>query len=361
MLPRIPRWFLLFAAPCVVVLACLLAAAPTPVEKSFGAGSPLPLPSTFLPDRLPEFQQRLSDFLQHGDYLRLGWSEDKGLRDTGPFIKNFSYGVHRTVKIYYSPEIMRWLVDGRTSTIPDGAMIIKEQYPPPVAQYQLKAPEPVSDWTVMIKDSKGAKDGWYWAEIWKGQIIDNHNPPYAVPSAGFGLYCMRCHTSAEKEFTFASLSNIKGFPGQPLSYFVDLSWATKPTPTPVPDGVGKPPPIPGPTPPQINLGRRSMSHHDGMSLLAPSKEPPSPRAGATLNPSFVKFFNSILPVPLPDVQKLPSETYDHVVASQKGPEHFLTSDSCMGCHSAIYYGNAMVYTGQKAGWHRALDECIALW
>src|SRR4051794_2351553 len=56
----------------------------------------LPLPSTFLPDRLPEFQKILTDFLQGGDYLRLGWSEDKGLRDTGPFINNKSYGVHPT-------------------------------------------------------------------------------------------------------------------------------------------------------------------------------------------------------------------------------------------------------------------------
>jgi mono/diheme cytochrome c family protein len=61
----------------------------------------------------------------------------------------------------------------------------------------------------------------------------------------------------------------------------------------------------------------------------------------------VKFFDSIPPVPLGNVRKIPSETYDHVVASQKGPQYFLTSDSCMGCHSAIYYGNAMVYTGAK--------------
>ena len=59
-------------------------------------------------------------------------------------------------------------------------------------------------------------------------------------------------------------------------------------------------------------------------------------------PPLLSFYShSILPVPLPDVQLSPPETYDHVVADHKRPQQFLTSDSCMGCHSAIYYGNAM--------------------
>lgn len=347
----------LIIAALVIAAAVLRADRETP-PKNFGKNSPLPLPSTFLPERLPEFQKILTDFLEHGDYLKLGWSEDKGLRDTGAFIRNTSFGVHPTVKIYYSPEVMNWLVADRAGTIPDGAMIIKEQYSAPAAQYQLKTPDPVSDWTIMIKDSKGSKDGWYWAEIWKGQTIDNHNPPYSVPNAGFGLYCLRCHTSAEKDFTFASLSNVKGFPGQPLSYFVDFSWAPTPTPTPEIALAGKPPPASAPTPKEIHLGRRTtMSHHEATALLAPAKELTVPllraRASPTPNPAFVKFFNSIPPVPLSDVRKIPSETYDHVVAGQKGPQHFLTSDSCMGCHSAIYYGNAMVYTGEKNAEGRA--------
>src|SRR5204863_7327725 len=100
-----------------LVVAALRSAEPTTVPKKFGARSPLPLPSTFLPERLPEFQKILTKFLQGGDYQRLGWSEDKGLRDTGPFIRNFSFGVHPTVKIYYSPEIMEWLVSNRVGTI----------------------------------------------------------------------------------------------------------------------------------------------------------------------------------------------------------------------------------------------------
>jgi mono/diheme cytochrome c family protein len=339
----------------LVITAVLLRAERQTPRNNFGARSPLPLPSTFLPERLPEFQKKLSEFLQHGDYLRLGWSEDKGLRDTGPFIRTFSFGVHPTVKIYYSPEIMNWLVADRAGAIPDGAMIIKEQYTPPAAQYQLKTPDPVTDWTIMIKDAKGSKDGWYWAEIWKDQTIDSHNPPYSVPNAGFGLYCVRCHTSAERDFTFVSLTNIKGFPGQPLSYFVDFSWAPKASPTPDVARAGKRPPASEPTPSEIHIGGRPMSHHEMLALLAPAKEPALPllRASPTPNPAFIKFFNSIPAVPLSDVKKIPSETYDHVIASPQGPQHFLTSDSCMGCHSAIYYGNAMVYTGAKDAEGRA--------
>jgi HAMP domain-containing protein len=102
---------LVLVSACFVLLAVLLVTAlrsaePTAPLKNFGTRVRLPLPSTFLPDRLPEFQKKLTEFLQRGDYLRLGWSEDKGLRDTGPFIRNFSFGVHPTVTIYYSPEIM---------------------------------------------------------------------------------------------------------------------------------------------------------------------------------------------------------------------------------------------------------------
>lgn len=350
---QILRWCVLFGAVCLIVLTYFyFATSSAEPKRRESKSASLPLPSTFLPDRLPEFQKVLSDFLHKGDYRKLGWDEDKGLRDTGPYIDKKSHGVHPTVKIYYSPEIMKWLIDGRTGTIADGAIIIKEQYTPPAAQYQSKAPEPVSDWTIMIKDSKGSKDGWYWAEIWTGQIIDNNDkPPYSVPNGGFGMYCLRCHTSAEKDFTFVSLNNIKGFPGQPLSYFVDLSWVPDPSPSPSPSPVrpekapltGKPPPVRGPTPTEIHMGAREpMNHHAALAQLAP-KETTQKRAEPTLNQAFVKFFNSIPPVPLAEVKKFPPETYDHIFPSQKGPQQFLTSDSCMGCHSGMFYGNPMVY------------------
>src|SRR5678815_1633862 len=119
--------------------------------------SGLRLPSSFLPARLSEFQAQLKSFLTSGKYRTLKWCEDKKLRDTGPFVNGVSYGVHPTVKIYYSPAIIDWLVHkDRKKVIPDGAMIVKEQYSPPAARYQLKPPPGINGWTIMIKDSKGS-------------------------------------------------------------------------------------------------------------------------------------------------------------------------------------------------------------
>ena len=63
-------------------------------------------------------------------------------------------------------------------------------------------------------------------------------------------------------------------------------------------------------------------------------------------------------MPLDKVKKFPGETYDHVFPQNIGtagstpapspnPNLFLTSDQCMGCHSAGTYGNVMMYTGTK--------------
>ena len=96
---------------CCLTLFC--AAQSAAAQKSPCAGAPesgLPLPSTFLPARLPEFQAQLKSFLTSGKYRTLKWCEDKKLRDTGPFVNGVSYGVHPTVKIYYSPWVIDWLV-----------------------------------------------------------------------------------------------------------------------------------------------------------------------------------------------------------------------------------------------------------
>src|ERR1044071_3809824 len=49
-----------------------------------GEESGLPLPSSFLPAKLPEFQAQLKSFLTSGKYKTPDWGEEKKLRDTGP-------------------------------------------------------------------------------------------------------------------------------------------------------------------------------------------------------------------------------------------------------------------------------------
>lgn len=321
--------------------------------------SGLPLPSSFLPNKLPTFQALVKDFLTSSTYRELKWCEDKAIRDTGPYVNTVSHGVHPSVKIYYSPSVINWLINREAGQpIPDGAMIVKEQYTAPAARYQVTAPA-IRGWTIMIKDAKGSKDGWYWGEFFAAQCVDNNNPPFAVPYAGFGLYCTRCHASAEKELTFSYTKNIKGFPGEYDTYFVDLSWAAPtPTPTPMPHGPVMQPcedapdsdeivPTAGHTQAPIDLSRQlSQEILKERSLRNLTKGPDS---------EFLAFYKSIASIPLEKVSKFPGETFDHIFAENvaqpssvaSNANKFLTSDACMGCHSGGTYGNVMLYSGTK--------------
>lgn len=87
---------------CLIVITTKAQTSPCANKDESG----LPLPSSFLPARLPEFQAQLKSFLSSGKYRTLNWCEDKKLRDTGPFVNGVSYGVHPTVKIYYSPAVI---------------------------------------------------------------------------------------------------------------------------------------------------------------------------------------------------------------------------------------------------------------
>ncbi|HWW61500.1 MAG TPA: hypothetical protein VN181_09045, partial [Thermoanaerobaculia bacterium] len=148
----------------------------------------------------------------------------------------------------------------------------------------------------------GSADGWFWAEIFTKMEPDRHQYPFAYPNAGFGLYCTRCHASAEKELTFASLNNIKGFPGDFLTFRVDDSWRDEKA--------------------------EQVRHKTDPVLPAP----PAPVVAP--DPEFLQTFRSIAPVMANDVQRLPNETWDDVVATPKTPHMFLTSNQCQSCHSA---------------------------
>ena len=271
------------------------------------AESVLPLPSSFLPGGMNEFEKRLLQFLEQNGYEK--WCRDMRVRDTGPYIANTYYGTHPAVRIYYSPKMMNWLIGDRSRSIPDGAMIIKEQYSPPAARYQdlseaelIKEFAKSRDWTIMIKDSAGSKDGWYWGEFYPGMSFDNGAYPFNYPSAGFGQYCLRCHASADKELTFSSVNNING---ESLTFRADNSWRDL---------------APGEKP--------FVYQHRRPARVTKAKAPED------TNYEFMDSFKSILRVPYNEVQPLPPETLDRVFATSKGPDQFLSSDQCMMCHSA---------------------------
>lgn len=254
--------------------------------------APFTPPHTITRAGLADYESQILTWLQGDEYAKLGWCVDKGVRDTGPWINGTYFGTHKAVRIYYSPGVMRWLLNKREGEIPDGAMIIKEQWNGPAARYENEPIPPVTDWTIMIKDSKGAIDGWWWAELWKNMPLDTASS-LQYPNAGFGIYCTRCHASAEKEHTFSALNNLAGFPGWPLTFRVDDTWRN---------------------PPPAKLKSARQQYH----IHAPVEEEPE-EAEAT---------------PKAEIVPMPPETYDDVVAAAHGPEMFLTSNQCQGCHSA---------------------------
>jgi mono/diheme cytochrome c family protein len=287
------------------------------VCRAMGPEANVPRPSSVPPEKLGEYEVQLLKWLQTGSYTK--WCGDKAIRDTGPFLNDIYYGTHKAARVYYSPAVIRWLTGGRKGVIPDGAMIIKEGIKPPAARYENNPPPPVTDWTIMIRDSKGSADGWFWAELFDEMVPDNHQYPFAYPNAGFGLYCTRCHGSAEKELTFSSTNNIKGFSGEFLTFRVDDSWR---------DG-----------------DKETAHHHDPSMQLAP----PAPVVAP--NPEFLQTFRAIAPVLANDVQRIPNETWDDIPASPHKPEMFLTSNQCQSCHAAAngVFGPTMFLPAANGG------------
>ncbi|HEY0381430.1 MAG TPA: hypothetical protein VGC72_04470 [Candidatus Elarobacter sp.] len=263
------------------------------LPASVPPGEPTAIEKTMLrylygddPDRVPSSSPNLYP------YRRLGWCVDKYVRDTGPYVHGQYYGTHPAVRIYYSPEVMTWLRNGRRGVPADGAVIIKEQYnPAPAARYEGLSDAQLQphDWTVMIRRTGASHDGWFWAEVFT-KTADNKPMSFGgtqYPNAGFGLYCLRCHGSANDASTFAALDNIKGFAGEPLTFKIDDTWRTSPK--------------------QID-----REHEKNAQL-------------ATQRP--------VAAIP-PGIQRFPDEPLDTMLAHPKGPPQFMTSDQCMGCHGA---------------------------
>ncbi|MBV9306472.1 MAG: hypothetical protein JOZ45_10050, partial [Acidobacteriaceae bacterium] len=236
------------------------------------ADSPCPaLP----PASAPDFQAALQAFLDNNCYG--GWTHDPQVRTTN--------GVHPNVQVFYSPSLWEWMTAGkRQGDAPEAAMLVKAQYGDPAH------PDQLTDWAIMVKDQTGSWDGWYWADLAPSasQVIGNPPPPppngpncakAELPYSGFGQYCINCHASAaDGQDTFATTRFVLGGGvGLPLSDF----------------------------PPEDSIHYR-LSHMQ--------------RLGAT--PS--------------DAACMIPEQNDHVVAGAKplGPQKFVTSDQCTGCHNA---------------------------
>lgn len=339
---------ILFAA--VVSVASYAQQAPNPCPNAQPVPQALKLPA-FIPSGEPvEVEKKLLAYLSTLDYRNLGWCRDKWVRDTGPVIGTTWATVHPAVHIYYSPEVASWLLNGRKGEIPDGAVIIKEQFsPPPAARYRDIPQSQLgcsNDWTIMIKNSKASFDGWFWAEVWNGSKPStsmNFNNPFQYPNAGYGLACLRCHSSAESLHTFVDLKNIEGSPGWPLQFRVDDGWrlAIKPPP-PQACGTGAPTLID-----QIEAEKTiaALPLRPAEGEAVPSELYPQHQQNAAIQENLrtMPLVKLVRAIPSANIQKLPPEPLDDVVATPKPPAGlpvgnspgFVTSAQCMACHSGL--------------------------
>jgi hypothetical protein len=256
---------------------------------------PLPNPSDI---GATKFEKLLYSFLEQGCYR--SWVSDNRIRDSGPFINGTSFGTHDSVKIFYSPEVWDWLkVHDRQGDIRDGAIIVKEMFPAPA-----KEGATLTGWTVMVKDKKGAFDGWYWS--YHAPNYAPEHPGLDYPDSGFGLYCLRCHASAEKESTFITTKNVEG---DPISFNVLV-----PTMKPLPQA--------------------SMDQHAQVAATKSIPAGPFATAREVADPNFLKLYPGMPEVPLKQVRSFPGESLDGVPAAAGGPKGFITSSECLGCHAA---------------------------
>ncbi len=328
-------WIVSVLTVATMVAGCGDSASPPHDDRSSG----LPLPSEVSRE---EYQSALYAFLGSFRYRELGFRRDKTIRDTGPWKNGRYHGTHPAVRLWYSEGAIAWLEAGRVGELPDGAMIIKEMYDPPAARYDGADPEPrPHEWTTMIRDTGGGTpDGWYWsyfdsnpsgAEPPVPQPVDSDAFPFKYPDSDFGVYCVRCHTSAASQQTFIDLANIEGYPGEPLKYEDDGTW-------------------------RDDEGREPDAHPNRHAIheLTEVVFGPADAAEDYVNEAWLRTYDQLPAIPGRDVQRIPGVTTDHVVS--KADHLFTSSDQCLSCHAGqnpiygpTYEPNMFVPDGDGGG------------
>jgi hypothetical protein len=221
-------------------------------------------------------------------------------------------------------------------------MIVKEQFEEPAVRHQELSDDELfkrlRSWTVMVKDAAASHDGWFWSNPGKNQKpLNCYDYPFDHPVSGFGLYCIRCHASAKttgdtNEYTFASLRNIEGFPGEPLLFRVDDSWrkltdAKEVTESATPEEKAA----------ESLASSRGAGGLDGAHPRCTNASHPE-MCMPVLNQEFLALFSTIPTRPRKDVLLFPSVTHDWVVRRPADKQHeqpFVTSNQCMSCHAGL--------------------------
>ena len=339
-----------------------------------------------------QFDRAFERFIQDRDYIDdLGWVGDMIWRMTGPYVGEIgsgeSYGVHPAVRVYYSPEVIEWLCNDRIGEIPNGAMVIKEMHGITdeldiklnnQSCMEIRADVEPESWAIMVKQKDESHDGWYWANYSKaanpvmfawqvgnppilnasgftsnafidssflptepdplwfptGYVFTSTNkiPNVVFPFNGYGNYCVNCHASAINESTFSSIENLLS-PGLEYKQYR----ANQPSVPDIEEFLdGHRPGLVGlitEEPLELTeiMSTREAGGVDGYD--SPFTHPLS-----EANQEFLEFYDQLNEVGYSDVwpNRLPAQTYDHHLSAAQGPDVFLTSDQCIGCHDATY-------------------------
>ncbi len=245
----------------------------------------------------PDFLEHLTSFLNDLCYQKENWQHDAQVRT--------SDGVHPFVRVWYSPALFDWMtVENRQGPVPNGAIVVKEMY--------VTLTAPLTEWTVMVKDSNLSWDGWYWGDLVNPSPKDPNAPPEPANNAcaepqvlfnGTGLYCLNCHASAiANSDTYSSTAFLASGSGS------------------------------------VAVGAVS----DAVNEMAPFKIEDTSDLEAEQAPEFVdripsSVFANLKPLGAVKVPCMVSEALDHVVTpspAHGGPQEFVTSDQCSGCHDA---------------------------
>jgi hypothetical protein len=264
------------------------------------------------------FERAIRAFLKARCYETLAWTHDPFVRDTGPYIDGDYYGTHPAVRVWYSPDVATWMklppAKRAVTPIADNAIVVKEMFVPPAATYSVPPKNGDTEgWTVMVRDANGSYDGWYWSGYFLGDApssTDMSNIKY--PSSGYGNYCINCHASAASNVTYSTMRNVEG---------TNVMTYLNVTPS---------------------MGNPKSVHPDSHKIKA-EESPGGPiLRGAVFDLEILKalapWWKSGDKLTF---RNFPGETWDHVMAMKNGPEQFITSDQCIGCHDAT--GNVGPY------------------
>jgi hypothetical protein len=161
----------------------------------------------------------------------------------------------------------------------------------------------------MVREANASFDGWFWSG-YAAPSAPNPPPPVPAdlgnttyPTAGFGNYCINCHASAASNSTYSTMRNVEGT--NTITYLnVMLSMAN-------------------PTPARADSHKAKMQATGGPPILA---DTPIDEALLKILAPWWKQGDDL------ESRDFPGETWDHVMAMKNGPEQFITSDQCIGCH-----------------------------